>query len=229
MPSQFAGIHNDQLVHLRHCFRKIFSHGSLINGKSFYPLYDCLNVVLLWLYKLTTREKHKAVKINFWSGSIVCAGLWQQFWSIYSQQCIFLSSFQGIIGNPVAHACCCKPPDSSVAKWVVNGVSVPTDPWAEPNTDHDRVVGAALEEGEDEASDEVTLTLKTGDMEKQLSWWHLASKPWSLVQVSLLAGIDIYMMHYHDFLSKLFLEETTEIEQWPDTFQSCPQFTASTM
>ena len=35
--------------------------------------------------------------------------------------------------------------------------------------------------------------------------------------------------NYHDFLSKLFLEETTEIEQWPDTFQSCSQFTASTL
>ena len=35
----------------------------------------------------------------------------------------------------------------------------------------------------------------------------------------LLARID-YMMHYHDFLSQFSLEETTEIEQWPDTFQS---------
>ena len=43
--------------------------------------------------------------------------------------------------------------------------------------------------------------------------------------IVLLARID-YMMHYHDFLSKLFLEETTAIEQWPDTFQSCSQFTA---
>ena len=42
----------------------------------------------------------------------------------------------------------------------------------------------------------------------------------------LLARMD-YMRHYHDFLSKL--EETTEIEQWPDTFQSCSQFTASTL
>ena len=43
----------------------------------------------------------------------------------------------------------------------------------------------------------------------------------------LLARMD-YMRHYHDFLSKLFLE-TTEIEQWPDTFQSYSQFTASTL
>ena len=34
------------------------------------------------------------------------------------------------------------------------------------------------------------------------------------------------MMH-HDFLSKLFLGETTEIEQWPDTFQCCSEFIAS--
>ena len=26
-----------------------------------------------------------------------------------------------------------------------------------------------------------------------------------------------------------FLEETTEIEQWPDAFQSCSQFTSSTL
>ena len=37
------------------------------------------------------------------------------------------------------------------------------------------------------------------------------------------------MMYYHDFLSKLFLKETTEIEQWPDTFQSCSQFIESTV
>ena len=41
----------------------------------------------------------------------------------------------------------------------------------------------------------------------------------------LLARMN-YMRHYHDFLSKL---ETTEIEQWPDTFQSCSQFTATTL
>ena len=35
----------------------------------------------------------------------------------------------------------------------------------------------------------------------------------------LLARID-YMRHYHDFLSKLYIEEVTEIEQWPDTFSS---------
>ena len=44
----------------------------------------------------------------------------------------------------------------------------------------------------------------------------------------LLARID-YMMHNHDFLSKLFLEETTEIEQWPDNFLSCSQFIESTL
>ena len=52
--------------------------------------------------------------------------------------------------------------------------------------------------------------------------------PGHLNDYVLLARLD-YMMHYHDFLSKLFLEETTEIEQWPDTFQSCSQFTASTL
>jgi len=35
------------------------------------------------------------------------------------------------------------------------------------------------------------------------------------------------MMQYHDFLCKLFLEETTEIEQWPNTFQSRSQFIES--
>ena len=38
--------------------------------------------------------------------------------------------------------------------------------------------------------------------------------------------LEYTMMHYHDSLSKLFLGETTDIEQWPDTFQSCSQFTA---
>ena len=35
------------------------------------------------------------------------------------------------------------------------------------------------------------------------------------------------MMHYDDLI--FFLGEQTEIEQWPDTFQSCSQFTASTL
>ena len=77
----FAGIHNYQLVcqHLGHCFRKLFSHGRCLNSKCFHPLCDCFNVAFLRLYKLATREKHKAVRIHFWCGSIVCTGLRQQF------------------------------------------------------------------------------------------------------------------------------------------------------
>ena len=86
---------------------------------------------------------------------------------------------QGIVGNPVAHGCCCKPPDNSVAKWVVNDVSAPTDPWAEPNTDHDKVVGGALEEGADEASDEVTLKLEIWKSSSADGIWPQGHGAWS--------------------------------------------------
>ena len=44
---------------------------------------------------------------------------------------------------------------------------------------------------------------------------------------NILARI-IYVMHYHDYPWKIIAGTTTEIEQWPDTFQSCSHFTEST-
>ena len=43
-----------------------------------------------------------------------------------------------------------------------------------------------------------------------------------------MARID-YMSHYQYLAIKFSTEETTEMEQWPDTFQSCSQFTGSTL
>lgn len=82
----FAGIRNNQLV----C-QKLFSHGNCINSKSFYTLCDCLNVVLLRLYKLTIREKHKAGQLLVWQ-HCVC---WFVARSMHSLAMHFLKQLAG--------------------------------------------------------------------------------------------------------------------------------------
>ena len=58
---------------------------------------------------------------------------------------------------------------------------------------------------------------KSGKSGRQYRSWNWGNPFWVKLTSSFFQCRIHYMMHYHDFLSKLFLGET-EIEQWPDTF-----------